>query len=87
MNSNMEEEDMDSDTEEEDMDSDMEDDEEFDLCSICEEEIVVGSKETRTPCMYTITQMYHRDCIVKWLDSRFCSECRYGISWQLMKPE
>lgn len=40
MNSNMEEEDMDSDTEEE----------ELDLCSICEEEIVVGSKETRTPC-------------------------------------
>lgn len=53
MNSNMEEEDMDSDTEEEeDMDSDVEE-EEFDLFSICEEEIVVGSKETRTPCMYT----------------------------------
>lgn len=53
MNSNIEEEDMDSDTAEEDMDSDMEEEMEFDLCSICEEEIVVGSKETGTPCMYT----------------------------------
>ncbi|XP_050369368.1 uncharacterized protein LOC126787549 [Argentina anserina] len=61
MNSNTEEEDIDSDTEEEiaDIDSDME--EEISVCSMCNEEIVVGSEEIRISC----TRMYHRDCIVK----------------------
>ncbi|XP_062013826.1 uncharacterized protein LOC133730211 [Rosa rugosa] len=77
------EDDMDSDTEEDDMDSNMEEEEESVFCSVCNEEIVVGSEETRIPC----THMYHRDCIVRWLQSSYCLPCRYGISQQLMKPE
>ncbi|KAM5582609.1 E3 ubiquitin-protein ligase arkadia-like [Rosa sericea] len=71
-----------SDTED-DMDSNTEEEEESVFCSVCNEEIVVGSEETRIPC----THMYHRDCIVRWLQSSYCLPCRYGISQQLMKPE
>ncbi|BFG21192.1 hypothetical protein CerSpe_074660 [Prunus speciosa] len=45
------------------------------MCSICMEDIVVGSEATRMPCSH----FYHEGCIVEWLQkSRFCPLCRYS---------
>ncbi|XP_068329587.1 probable E3 ubiquitin-protein ligase RHC2A [Pyrus communis] len=46
------------------------------MCSICREEMMVGSEATRMPCSH----LYHGDCIVKWLQrSRICPLCRYSM--------
>ncbi|PQM42084.1 E3 ubiquitin-protein ligase RNF12-like [Prunus yedoensis var. nudiflora] len=45
------------------------------MCSICMEDIAVGSEATRMPCSH----FYHEGCIVEWLQkSRFCPLCRYS---------
>ncbi|TQD72902.1 hypothetical protein C1H46_041559 [Malus baccata] len=46
------------------------------MCSICREEMMVGSEATRMPCSH----LYHGDCIVEWLQrSRNCPLCRYSM--------
>lgn len=46
------------------------------VCSICMEEIVVGSGGTCMPCSH----LFHGACILKWLDkSRSCPLCRFSM--------
>lgn len=46
------------------------------VCSICLDEFLVGCEVTSLPCSH----LYHRDCIVKWLDkSLFCPFCRFQL--------
>ncbi|KAM1702732.1 hypothetical protein FF1_028000 [Malus domestica] len=45
-------------------------------CSVCMEEMEVGSQAIRMPCSH----LYHKDCIVEWLEkSRVCPLCRFAM--------
>ncbi|KAH7570136.1 hypothetical protein JRO89_XS05G0051500 [Xanthoceras sorbifolium] len=45
-------------------------------CSICLEEVEVGSYGTSMPCSH----VFHGDCIVEWLkQSHYCPVCRYEM--------
>ncbi|XP_048447678.1 E3 ubiquitin-protein ligase SDIR1-like [Pyrus x bretschneideri] len=45
-------------------------------CSVCMEEMEVGSQAIHMPCSH----LYHKDCIVEWLDkSRVCPLCRFAM--------
>ena len=45
-------------------------------CSICLEEFCNGSEVMRMPCSH----IYHKDCIVKWLEtSHLCPLCRFPM--------
>nr|DAD39303.1 TPA_asm: hypothetical protein HUJ06_013626 [Nelumbo nucifera] len=45
-------------------------------CTICLEELPIGSQVTRMPCSH----VYHGGCIVKWLEtSNLCPLCRYEM--------
>ncbi|OMO62292.1 Zinc finger, RING-type [Corchorus olitorius] len=46
------------------------------FCSVCLEEMVVGTEARRLPCSH----VYHGDCIVEWLNgSNMCPLCRYKM--------
>ncbi|XP_030504864.1 uncharacterized protein LOC115719815 [Cannabis sativa] len=46
------------------------------FCSICLEDVSVGSEATKLPC----THAYHKQCVVEWLQvSKFCPNCRVEI--------
>ncbi|EXC17829.1 E3 ubiquitin-protein ligase RING1-like protein [Morus notabilis] len=46
------------------------------MCSICMEEVKIGSHITRMPCSH----MFHSDCIVEWLNkSHTCPLCRFSL--------
>ncbi|XVE64965.1 hypothetical protein DITRI_Ditri07aG0144000 [Diplodiscus trichospermus] len=45
-------------------------------CSVCMEEMVIGSQVTRMPCSH----VFHGDCIVQWLKtSHMCPMCRFKL--------
>ena len=45
-------------------------------CSVCFEEILIGTEAKRLPCSH----VYHEGCIVKWLnESNTCPLCRYQM--------
>ncbi|OAY25758.1 E3 ubiquitin-protein ligase Praja-1 [Manihot esculenta] len=45
-------------------------------CSICLEEILIGSEAICMPCSH----LYHRSCICNWLErSRVCPMCRFEV--------
>ncbi|XVF13264.1 hypothetical protein REPUB_Repub08aG0193600 [Reevesia pubescens] len=45
-------------------------------CSVCMEEMVIGSQVTVMPCSH----VYHGDCIVQWLKtSHMCPVCRFKL--------
>ncbi|KAK8690950.1 hypothetical protein V6N13_074474 [Hibiscus sabdariffa] len=45
-------------------------------CSVCMEEMVIGSQVTRLPCSH----VFHGDCIVPWLNtSHMCPICRFKL--------
>ncbi|XP_062098140.1 E3 ubiquitin-protein ligase CIP8-like [Humulus lupulus] len=46
-------------------------------CSICVENVLVGSEATKLSCAH----IYHEKCIVRWLQtSKFCPLCRFEIA-------
>ncbi|KDP39315.1 hypothetical protein JCGZ_01072 [Jatropha curcas] len=46
------------------------------VCSVCLEELSIGSEATRMPCSH----VYHQKCIVEWLKkSNTCPLCRYQM--------
>ncbi|KAJ9140613.1 hypothetical protein P3X46_031241 [Hevea brasiliensis] len=46
-------------------------------CTICLEEILIGSEAVRMPCSH----LYHHRCICTWLErSRVCPLCRFEIA-------
>ena len=45
-------------------------------CSVCLDDILVGSQATKLPCSH----IFHGDCIVKWLvNSKYCPLCRFAM--------
>lgn len=45
-------------------------------CAVCMETLDVGVEAIRLPCFH----LYHRDCIVKWLQvSHYCPLCRHDM--------
>lgn len=48
---------------------------------------MVGSKETRTPCMYVHKCTIEIALSSGWIVNFAQNVGIYGISWQLMKPE
>ncbi|KAL6976484.1 RING-type E3 ubiquitin transferase [Sarracenia purpurea var. burkii] len=46
------------------------------LCSICLEEMAIGSRVARLPCSH----LYHGNCVLRWLkSSNVCPLCRYAL--------
>ncbi|EXB93461.1 E3 ubiquitin-protein ligase CIP8 [Morus notabilis] len=46
-------------------------------CSVCLDDVPVGSEATRLPCSH----LYHGDCIVEWLNKRkFCPLSRFELA-------
>ncbi|KAL3530304.1 hypothetical protein ACH5RR_009626 [Cinchona calisaya] len=46
------------------------------FCSICQEELLMGSQATKLPCSH----MFHGDCVVKWLqENHLCPYCRFSL--------
>ncbi|KAK9940101.1 hypothetical protein M0R45_016776 [Rubus argutus] len=46
------------------------------VCTVCMEEIMVGSEATCMPCSH----LYHQDCIVEWLQkSGVCPSCKFRM--------
>ncbi|PRQ33512.1 putative aminoacyltransferase, E1 ubiquitin-activating enzyme [Rosa chinensis] len=46
------------------------------MCTVCMEEMMVGSEATRMPCSH----LYHESCIVEWLQkSGVCPSCKFRM--------
>ncbi|CAK9160065.1 unnamed protein product [Ilex paraguariensis] len=46
------------------------------LCTICQEDSLVGTNVRRMPCSH----MFHKECIMKWLKgSHICPLCRFML--------